>query len=106
MRTNMAAGITPIGAELPIRAKLNNRRGSSKVTRWQQTACSGKSRAGEYPANVMRIIREMQKGGAKSLWTIADTLNARGVKGARGGKWYATTVRKFIERHKAAPTRS
>lgn len=98
MRMNMAADLNP------IRAKLNNRCASSKVTRLRRTACSAKSRAREYPADVMRIIREMQKSGAKSLWTIAEALNARGVKGARGGKWYATTVRKFIERYKAPAT--
>ncbi len=93
MRMNMAADL------IPIRAELNNRRASSKVKRLQKTADAAKSRDGKYPANVMRIIREMQKSGAKSLWTIADTLNARGVTGARGGKWYATTVRKLLERN-------
>jgi hypothetical protein len=89
---------------IPIRAGLNNRHASSKVKRLEETACSAKSRAGEYPANVMPIIREIQKSGAKSLWMIAAALNARGIKGARGGKWYATTVRTLIERHKTAAT--
>jgi hypothetical protein len=95
MRMDRSAGRNP------VRAKLNNRRANSKVKRLQKTAYSAECRADEYPANVMPIIREMQKSGAESLWTIAHALNARGIKGARGGKWYATTVRKLIERHKA-----
>jgi hypothetical protein len=95
---NMAAAL------IPIRAELNDSRARSKVKRLRKTAGPGKSGAGEHSADVMPIIREIQKSGAKSLWTIAAALNARGIKGARGGKWYATTVRKFIERHKTAAT--
>jgi hypothetical protein len=88
-----------------IRVELDVRRTRSQLKQLQGTGCSAKSHADDYAANVMSIICEMQKRGAKSLWTIAHTLNARGVKGARGGKWYATTVRKFIDRYKAAATR-
>ncbi len=84
-----------------IRAELNILRARSQLKKLQKTGCSAKPHTDDYPANVMTIIREIQKTEAKSLWTIADALNARGVKGARGGKWYATTVRKFIERHNA-----
>src|SRR5580692_9325215 len=56
----------------------------------------------DHSANVMAIIREIRKDGMKSLWTIANALNARDVRGARGGKWYATTERNFPERNKAA----
>ncbi len=75
---------------------------ASKAKRVHDAAHSAKSPPRNYSANVMLIIREIQKDGAKSLWTIADTLNGRGVRGAKGGKWYATTVRNFIERNKAA----
>ena len=69
-----------------IRAALKNRPSTSKIKRAQKTAYSGKFRAGEYPVNVIPIICEIQKSGVKSLWTIANALNARGVRGARGGK--------------------
>ena len=71
-----------------IRAELSNR----PVTL---------SPAAEYPADVRTIIHEIQRSGVKSLWTIADALNARGVRGTRGGKWYATTVRNLIKRNGA-----
>ena len=82
-----------------IGARLNNRPSDSKIKRVQKAGYSAKPRADAYPANVMSIIRYVQRSGARSLWTIANTLNARGIKGARGGKWYATTVRKFLERN-------
>jgi len=84
-----------------VRAELKNRFATSKIKLVQKTSLSSKICAGEYPATVMPIIREIQKSGVESLWAIADTLNARGVRGARGGRWYATTVRKFLERNKA-----
>jgi Recombinase len=75
---------------------------ASKAKRVHDTAYSAKSGRANYATNVMLIIGEIQNGGVKSLWTIADALNARGISGARGGKWYATTVRNFLERNKAA----
>lgn len=95
MAHSMAAGFHHVCAE------LNKRSVTSKVKRRQKIAHTAQPRAAEYPADVMTIIGEIQKSGVKSLWTIADVLNAQGVRGARGGKWYATTVRKFLERNKS-----
>jgi len=92
---NMTAGFNHVCAE------LNKRSVTSKIKRGQKIAYPAQSRAGDYSADVMTIIGEIQKSGVKSLWTIADVLNAQGVRGARGGKWYATTVRKFLERNKS-----
>jgi DNA invertase Pin-like site-specific DNA recombinase len=49
-------------------------------------------------ANVMPIIREMQRAGMNTLREIAEALNARGVPTARGGQWHATTVRNVLAR--------
>ena len=95
MAHSMTAGFNHICAE------LNKRSVTSKIKRGRKIASPAQSRAGDYPADVMTIIGEIQKSGVKSLWTIADVLNAQGVRGARGGKWYATTVRKFLERNKS-----
>lgn len=48
--------------------------------------------ANRHAANVVPIIREIQRAGATSLRAIADALNARGVPTARGGRWQAQTV--------------
>jgi DNA invertase Pin-like site-specific DNA recombinase len=49
-------------------------------------------------ANVVPVIREMQRAGMDTLRDIAEALNARGVSTARGGMWYASTVRNVLAR--------
>jgi hypothetical protein len=51
-----------------------------------------KAEADRYAANVLPIIREAKKAGARTLREIADALNARGIATARGGQWYAQSV--------------
>ena len=48
--------------------------------------------------NVLPIIREAQKAGARTLREIAEALNARGIATARGGQWYAQSVANILER--------
>src|SRR5712675_1846959 len=57
-----------------------------------------KTNADKHASNVLPLIREAQKHGAITLRDIADALNARGVSTARGGKWYATSVKNMLER--------
>ena len=52
-----------------------------------------KAEANRYAANVLPIIREAQKAGARTLREIAEALNARGIATARGGQWYAAVGR-------------
>jgi DNA invertase Pin-like site-specific DNA recombinase len=48
---------------------------------------AGKSRADQFAANLLRLVREIQKAGARSLNAIADVLNKRGIRTARGKEW-------------------
>lgn len=57
-----------------------------------------KVEADRYAANVLPIIREAQKAGARTLREIAVALNARGIATARGGQWYAQSVANILER--------
>jgi hypothetical protein len=54
--------------------------------------------ADRHAANVLPIIREIQRAGTTSLRAIAEALNARGVAAARGGKWQAMTVSNLLAR--------
>jgi DNA invertase Pin-like site-specific DNA recombinase len=54
--------------------------------------------ADRHAANVLPIIREIQRAGATSLRAIADALNAWGVPTARGGRWQAQTVSNALAR--------
>ena len=57
-----------------------------------------KTEADRYAANVLPIIREAQKAGARTLKEIAEALNARGIATACGGRWYAQSVANILER--------
>ena len=54
--------------------------------------------ADQHVANVLPVIRELQRVGATSLRDIADTLNARGMTTARGRAWFATSVSNVLAR--------
>ena len=54
-------------------------------------------KADQYAGNVLPVIRQIAARGA-SLRQIADELNTRGIKTARGGLWYAATVRNILAR--------
>jgi DNA invertase Pin-like site-specific DNA recombinase len=57
-----------------------------------------KAEADRYATNVLPIIKEAQKAGARTLREIAEALNARGIATARGGQWYAPSVANILER--------
>lgn len=58
----------------------------------QKGAAVNRARALTHAENVLPMVEKIRAEGA-SLRQIATELNVRGVKTARGGKWYATTVR-------------
>ncbi len=54
---------------------------------------------GEVKAPIIADIqRAAVNGGVTTLQGIADALNARGVRTARGRQWYAGTVRLVMQR--------
>lgn len=48
--------------------------------------------AAAFAANVVPVIESIRASGATTLRQIAEALNQRGIKTARGGQWYACTV--------------
>jgi DNA invertase Pin-like site-specific DNA recombinase len=57
-----------------------------------------KTRANQFAANVLPLIREVQTAGHTSFNAIAGQLNARKVATARGGRWTHVQVRQILER--------
>ncbi|HEY6168391.1 MAG TPA: recombinase family protein [Verrucomicrobiae bacterium] len=53
-------------------------------------------RKAEFARAALKSIREIQSTGIGSLNRIADCLNKRGEKTARGGKWTATAVKRVL----------
>ena len=78
------------GAQLGNRTNLAEvgARGHATMTR----------QADRFASNVRPIIESVRAAGATTLQEIADALNARGVKTARGGRWHPMTVRAILQR--------
>lgn len=60
-------------------------------------AASNARKADQYAANLLPLVQELLTTEG-SLWKVADALNSRGIKTARGGDWYASTVRNLLKR--------
>jgi hypothetical protein len=87
--------LTPLGPTAAPAGRLgshNPRIGSAIGTAALRRA------ADEHAGNVRPIIEEMQRRGIDSPSAISAALNARGVRTARGGQWYATTVSNLLRR--------
>lgn len=73
--------------------------GNPRLHEARETAVATiKASADQHAANVLPIIREAQKAGARTLRQIAEVLNARGVATARGGTWHAMSVKNMLAR--------
>ena len=54
--------------------------------------------ADAFAANVLPVVRELQAAGVTTVRAIAEALNARGIRTARGGEWHHSTVRNLLAR--------
>ena len=77
----------------------------SRVTEQRQATLKGnqanRQQANQFASNVLPIVREIEKAGITTLKGLAEALNARGVRTARGGKWHPTTVANLKRRNAA-----
>jgi DNA invertase Pin-like site-specific DNA recombinase len=58
--------------------------------------------ADAFAANVLPVVRQIQAAGTTTTRAIAEALNARGIRTARGGEWHGSTVRNLLARGAAA----
>jgi DNA invertase Pin-like site-specific DNA recombinase len=73
--------------------------GGPKLAQAREVATASiRAVADRHAANVLPVIREIQRAGATSLHQIADALNARGISTPRGGRWYAKSVSNVLAR--------
>jgi DNA invertase Pin-like site-specific DNA recombinase len=56
-----------------------------------------------FAANVLPIIESLRSAGVKDLRGLAEALNQRGVRTARGGRWHVSNVRNVIARTPEVP---
>jgi DNA invertase Pin-like site-specific DNA recombinase len=79
--------------------RLGNPNGAAALRRaGNNTAGAMGSRlaAGRHAAQVMPAIEDIRSAGITSLEGIAAELNRREIRTARGGQWYATTVKNTL----------
>src|SRR5215207_5044701 len=55
-------------------------------------------RARTHAADLWPIMADLRASGASTLSAIAGGLNARGIPTARGRRWFATQVKRVLER--------
>ncbi len=61
-------------------------------------ADANRAAADAFAANVLPVVRQIEASGVKGYRALAEALNARGIRTARGGEWHATTVRNLMVR--------
>lgn len=76
----------------------NPKRASEQRVASQNGVQTIKAGADQFAANALPVIDQIKATGITSLRGIANQLNQRGFKTARGGAWYAGTVRNILIR--------
>jgi hypothetical protein len=54
--------------------------------------------ADQFAANTLPIVNAIRATGVTDLRSIAQALNDRGVRAARGGRWHVSNVKNLIDR--------
>jgi DNA invertase Pin-like site-specific DNA recombinase len=75
-------------------AKLGNR---TNLDEARKLGAAANARAAQaFAANVLPVIEQLRRSGIATLRDLAEALNARGVRTARGGSWHANSVRRLL----------
>ena len=74
--------------------KLGNPNAAKAWTKAVQAIKQGKQ---DFAKSALKTIREIKGTGVNTLAKIADCLNKRGEKTARGGTWTATAVKRVLD---------
>ena len=77
-------------------ARLGNRTNLAEAQARAHEA--NRATAEAFAANVLPIVRQIQAAGVSGLQNIANALNDRGVRTARGGAWHNSSVRNLLAR--------
>jgi DNA invertase Pin-like site-specific DNA recombinase len=84
-----------LAAKKAAGAKLGNPHAAEAAVKAQ---AAHRASANRFAANVLPIVESIRASGILTHAGIAEALNRRGVRTARGGRWHATTVRNLLAR--------
>ena len=94
-RTRAAlAAVKSRGVQLGNRSNIEVAQARSRQARMVQ--------ADQFTSNILPVVLQIKGAGVQTLSGIAETLNARGLRTARGGEWRAIQVKRVLERHRVA----
>jgi DNA invertase Pin-like site-specific DNA recombinase len=82
-------------------AKLGNPRNAGDAAAIGRSAQTAEAEL--FAANVMPIVDAVRASGVTDLRGIAQALNIRGVRTARGGHWHVSNVRNVLARSSPRP---
>ena len=77
-------------------ARLGNRSNAPLAAALGRHALTAEADA--FASNVMPIIASLRATGISDLRGLADALNNRGIRTARGGRWHVSNVKNVIDR--------
>ncbi len=77
-------------------ARLGNRSNASQAALLGREAQIAE--ADRFAANVLPLVEAIRASGVSSLAAVADALNTRGIRTARGGMWPVSTVQNLLAR--------
>ena len=77
-------------------ARLGNPKNASQAAALGHAAQSDE--AERFAANTLSIVDAIRASGVRTLAGIADALNTRGIRSARGGAWRISSVQNLIAR--------
>ena len=84
-----------LAAKKAAGAKLGNPRAAEAAVKGRAAQVAT---ADQFAANALPIIESLRASGVSGHAAIAEALNNRGIRTARGGAWHATTVRRLLAR--------
>ena len=77
-------------------ARLGNPRNSAEAAAVGRRVQADE--ADRFARNILPVIEAIRRSGVSTLAGIAEALNARGLRSARGGKWHVSAVENLLAR--------
>jgi DNA invertase Pin-like site-specific DNA recombinase len=85
-----------LAAKKAAGATLGNRTNLAEAQ--AQGSAANRNAADAFAANVLPVVDQLRAAGVTTVRGIAEALNVRGIRTARGGEWHHSTVRNLLAR--------